>query len=155
PESIDLAEDRGRFGRLLGELGPAAPPHAEARDEAEAVEAARRIGYPLVVRPSYVLGGRAMAIVFDESRLASLVRDAGASSPEPPVLIARFLDDGVELDVDALCDGTTTWIGGIQQHIEEAGIHSGDSYSVLPPWKVPPPLLDEIRDATRRLATAL
>jgi len=155
PESIDLAEDRGRFGRLLGELGLAAPPHAEARDEAEAVEAARRIGYPLVVRPSYVLGGRAMAVVFDEARLASYVRDAAASSPEHPVLIDRFLDDAVELDVDALCDGSATWIGGIQQHIEEAGIHSGDSFSVLPPWRVPAPLLDEIREATRVLARAL
>ena len=102
PESIDLAEDRGRFGRLLGELGLAAPPHAEARDEREALEAARRIGYPLVVRPSYVLGGLAMAIVFDEGRLAAYVREAMASSPEHPVLIDRFLDDAVELDVDAL-----------------------------------------------------
>ncbi|MEX0880754.1 MAG: carbamoyl-phosphate synthase large subunit [Thermoanaerobaculia bacterium] len=155
PESIDLAEDRGRFGRLLGELGLAAPPHAEARDEAGAIEAARRIGYPLVVRPSYVLGGRAMAIVFDEVRLAAYIKQAVASSPEHPVLIDRFLDDAVELDVDALCDGTTTWIGGIQQHIEEAGIHSGDSFSVLPPWKVPLPLQAEIRAATRRLAEGL
>ncbi len=155
PESIDLAEDRGRFGRLLGELGLAAPPHAEARDEGEALEAARRIGYPLVVRPSYVLGGRAMAIVFDENRLASYVREAAASSPEHPVLIDRFLDDAVELDVDALCDGKATWIGGIQQHIEEAGIHSGDSFSVLPPWKIPLPLQAEIRAATRRLAEGL
>jgi carbamoyl-phosphate synthase large subunit len=155
PESIDLAEDRGRFGRLLGELKLAAPPHAEARTEAEAIAAARRIGYPLVVRPSYVLGGRAMAIVFDEARLAAYVKQAVASSPEHPVLIDRFLDNAVELDVDALCDGKTAWIGGIQQHIEEAGIHSGDSFSVLPPWKVSPALLDEIRQATRRLAEAL
>ncbi len=155
PESIDLAEDRGRFGRLLGELGLAAPPHAEARSVEEAVEAARRIGYPLVVRPSYVLGGRAMAIVFDEGRLASYMKTAVASSPEHPVLIDRFLDDAVELDVDALCDGKDAWIGGVQQHIEEAGIHSGDSFSVLPPWQIPAPLLDEIRQATRRLAEAL
>jgi carbamoyl-phosphate synthase large subunit len=155
PDSIDAAEDRGRFGRLLAQLGLAAPPHAEAWTPEEAVEAARRIGYPLVVRPSYVLGGRAMAVVFDEARLSAYMKDAAASSPEHPVLIDRFLDDAVELDVDALCDGKATWIGGIQQHIEEAGIHSGDSFSVLPPWKVPPPLLAEIRDATRRLAEGL
>ena len=155
PESIDLAEDRGRFGRLLGELGLSAPPHAEVRTEEEAVDSARRIGYPLVVRPSYVLGGRAMAIVFDDSRLRSYMRQAVASSPEHPVLIDRFLDDAVELDVDALCDGKDSWIGGIQQHIEEAGIHSGDSFSVLPPWQIPAALLDEIRQATRRLAEGL
>ena len=155
PESIDLAEDRGRFGRLLADLHLAAPPHAEARNLEEAVEAGRRIGYPLVVRPSYVLGGRAMAIVFDEALLASYVAAAVASSGEHPVLIDRFLDDAVELDVDALGDGTAAWIGGVQQHIEEAGIHSGDSFSVLPPWKIPPDLLDEIRDATRRLAIGL
>ncbi|HEY1434364.1 MAG TPA: ATP-grasp domain-containing protein, partial [Thermoanaerobaculia bacterium] len=155
PESIDLAEDRGRFGRLLDELRLAAPPHAEARNLAEAIEAGRRIGYPLVVRPSYVLGGRAMAVVFDEALLASFVAAAVASSGEHPVLIDRFLDDAVELDVDALCDGTDTWIGGVQQHIEEAGIHSGDSFSVMPPWKIPPNLLEEIRDATRRLALGL
>jgi carbamoyl-phosphate synthase large subunit len=155
PESIDLAEDRGRFGRLLGELGLSAPPHAEARSTAEALDAARRIGYPLVVRPSYVLGGRAMAIVFDETHLASYMEEAVASSPDHPVLIDRFLDNAVELDVDALSDGKAAWIGGVQQHIEEAGIHSGDSFSVLPPWKVPAPLLAEIRQATRRLAEAL
>ena len=105
PESIDVAEDRGRFGKLLGDLGLAAPAHAEARNLAEAVDAGRRIGYPLVVRPSYVLGGRAMAVVFDETRLASYVEAAVASSGEHPVLLDRFLDDAVELDVDALCDG--------------------------------------------------
>jgi carbamoyl-phosphate synthase large subunit len=155
PESIDLAEDRGRFGRLLAELGLSAPPHAEARSVGEALEAARRIGYPLVVRPSYVLGGRAMAIVFDETHLASYMDEAVASSPEHPVLIDRFLDNAVELDVDALSDGKATWIGGVQQHIEEAGIHSGDSFSVLPPWKIPAGLLDEIREATRCLTEAL
>ena len=155
PESIDVAEDRGRFGKLLGDLGLAAPAHAEARNLAEAVEAGRRIGYPLVVRPSYVLGGRAMAVVFDETLLSSYVEAAVASSGEHPVLLDRFLDDAVELDVDALCDGKDTWIGGIQQHIEEAGIHSGDSFSVLPPWKIPPSLISEIRDATRRLAVGL
>ncbi len=155
PESIDLAEDRGRFGKLLGELGLRAPEHAEARTPAEALTAARRIGYPLMVRPSYVLGGRAMAVVFDDAHLASYMATALESSPEHPVLLDRFLDDAVEYDVDALSDGRETWIGGIQQHIEEAGIHSGDSFSVMPAWKGAPERLAEIRDATRRLAVAL
>ena len=155
PESIDLAEDRGRFGALLGDLALQAPEHAEARTGAEALDAARRIGYPLMVRPSYVLGGRAMAVVFDDAHLTRYVERARESSPDHPVLIDRFLDDADEYDVDALSDGTETWIGGIQQHIEEAGIHSGDSFSVLPAWQVPAPLLDEIREATRRLARAL
>ncbi|HKA37641.1 MAG TPA: carbamoyl-phosphate synthase large subunit [Thermoanaerobaculia bacterium] len=155
PESIDLAEDRGRFGKLLGELGLRAPEHAEARTEKEALQAAGRIGYPLMVRPSYVLGGRAMAVVFDDRHLSDYMSRALESSPEHPVLIDRFLDDAFEYDVDALSDGKETWIGGIQQHIEEAGIHSGDSFSVLPAWKVTPEQLAEIRDATRRLAEAL
>ncbi|MGH9368379.1 MAG: carbamoyl-phosphate synthase large subunit, partial [Thermoanaerobaculia bacterium] len=155
PESIDLAEDRGRFGSLLAELGLQAPAHAEARTEKEALEAARRIGYPLMVRPSYVLGGRAMAVVFDDARLSRYMALARESSPDHPVLIDRFLDDAFEYDADALSDGKDTWIGGIQQHIEEAGIHSGDSFSVLPPWQVPPALLEEMREATRRLARAL
>ena len=155
PESIDLAEDRGRFGKLLGELGLRAPEHAEARTPDEALAAARRIGYPLMVRPSYVLGGRAMAVVFDGEHLSRYMTRFLESSPEHPVLIDRFLDDAFEYDVDALSDGTDTWIGGIQQHIEEAGIHSGDSFSVLPAWKVTKTQLAEIRDATRRLAKAL
>ncbi|MEO8430364.1 MAG: carbamoyl-phosphate synthase large subunit [Acidobacteriota bacterium] len=155
PESIDLAEDRGRFGRLLKELGLRAPEHAEARTPAEALSAARRIGYPLMVRPSYVLGGRAMAVVFDDAHLASYMTTAQESSPEHPVLLDRFLDDAFEYDVDALSDGRDTWIGGIQQHIEEAGIHSGDSFSVMPAWKCAPERIAEIRKATRRLAAAL
>ena len=155
PESIDLAEDRGRFGRLVAELGLRAPEHAEVRTKGEALAAARKIGYPLMVRPSYVLGGRAMAVVFDDKHLAAYMAQAVESSPEHPVLIDRFLDDAFEYDVDALSDGEETWIGGIQQHIEEAGIHSGDSFSVLPAWKVTPEQLAEIRDATRRLAKAL
>ncbi len=155
PESIDLAEDRGRFGRLVGELGLRAPEHAEARTGKEALAAARRIGYPLMVRPSYVLGGRAMAVVFDDQHLLGYMAQALESSPEHPVLIDRFLDDAFEYDVDALSDGRETWIGGIQQHIEEAGIHSGDSFSVLPAWKVTQRQMAEIRDATRRLAEAL
>ena len=155
PESIDLAEDRGRFGKLLGELGLRAPEHAEARSVAEALAAARQIGYPLMVRPSYVLGGRAMVVVFDDSHLSTYMARAVESSPDHPVLIDRFLDDAFEYDVDALSDGSETWIGGIQQHIEEAGIHSGDSFSVLPAWKVTPEQIAEIRAATRRLARAL
>ncbi len=155
PESIDLAEDRGRFGKLLGELGLRAPEHAEARTGDEALAAAARIGYPLMVRPSYVLGGRAMAVVFDDAHLRGYMAQALESSPEHPILIDRFLDDAFEYDVDALSDGTDTWIGGIQQHIEEAGIHSGDSFSVLPAWKVAAPMRAEIQDATRRLAKAL
>ncbi|HEY6050609.1 MAG TPA: carbamoyl-phosphate synthase large subunit, partial [Thermoanaerobaculia bacterium] len=155
PESIDLAEDRGRFGKLIGELGLRAPEHAEARTAEEALAAAREIGYPIMVRPSYVLGGRAMAVVFDDAHLTSYMSRALQSSPEHPVLIDRFLDDAFEYDVDALSDGKDTWIGGIQQHIEEAGIHSGDSFSVLPAWKVTQEQLAEIRDATRRLAVAL
>ncbi len=155
PESIDLAEDRGRFGRLLGELNLKAPQHAEARSAKEALAAAKRIGYPLMVRPSYVLGGRAMVVVFDDEHMASYIEQALETSPEHPVLIDRFLDDAFEYDVDALSDGTETWIGGIQQHIEEAGIHSGDSFSVLPAWKVKPEQAAEIKRATRLLAQAL
>ena len=155
PESIDLAEDRGRFGKLLSELGLTAPSHGEARSKEEAASVARRIGYPLVVRPSYVLGGRAMAIVFDDEHLHSYMERALEAAPDHPVLIDRFLDDAFEFDVDALSDGEETWIGGIQEHIEKAGIHSGDSFSVLPAWKVTPEKLTEMADATRRLARAL
>ena len=155
PDSIDLAEDRGRFGKLAINLGLRVPDHAEARTAEEALAAARRIGYPLMVRPSYVLGGRAMVVVFDDTNLATYMERALESSPEYPVLIDRFLDDAFEYDVDALSDGTNTWIGGIQQHIEEAGIHSGDSFSVLPAWKVTPAQLFEIDRVTRLLAKAL
>jgi carbamoyl-phosphate synthase large subunit len=155
PEAIDLAEDRGRFGRLLDELGLRSPSHAEAFSIEDALAAARGIGYPIVVRPSYVLGGRAMAVVFDDEGLATYMRLAAEISPEHPVLIDRFLDDAIEIDVDCLGDGRHSWIGGVQQHIEEAGIHSGDSFSVLPPWKLTPGQASEIRAATRRLAEAL
>ena len=150
PVSIDLAEDRVRYGALLGRLGLAAPAHAEALSKEEAVAAAARLGYPLIVRPSYVLGGRAMAVVFDDDSLAVFMERAREVSPEHPVFLDRFLDDAVELDVDCLSDGTDVWIGGVQQHIEEAGIHSGDSFSVLPPWKISPGDLAAIKDATRR-----
>jgi carbamoyl-phosphate synthase large subunit len=155
PDSIDLAEDRGRFGRLLDDLRLRAPAHGEARTTEEALAVAREIGYPLVVRPSYVLGGRAMAVVFDDGHLASYMERAVEAAPDHPVLIDRFLDDAFEFDVDALSDGETTWIGGIQEHIEKAGIHSGDSFSVLPAWKVTSEKLREMAEATRKLATAL
>src|SRR5262249_52083603 len=129
PESIDLAEDRVRFGKLLSELRLTAPDHAEAMSKEDATAAARRIGYPLIVRPSYVLGGRAMAVVFDDGSLARFMERAREVSPEHPVFLDRFLDDAVEVDVDCLSDGSEVWIGGVQQHIEEAGIHSGDSFS--------------------------
>jgi len=155
PDSIDLAEDRVRFGALLGRLGLAAPAHAEALSKEDAIAAAARLGYPLIVRPSYVLGGRAMAVVFDDDSLAIFMERAREVSPEHPVFLDRFLEDAVELDVDCLSDGTDVWIGGVQQHIEEAGIHSGDSFSVLPPWKISAGDLAAIKDATRRLARAL
>ena len=155
PESIDLAEDRVRFGNLLARLGLTAPAHAEALSREEATAAARKLGYPLIVRPSYVLGGRAMAVVFDDESLLLFMDRAREVSPEHPVFLDRFLDDAIEIDVDCLCDGEDVWIGGVQQHIEEAGIHSGDSFSVLPPWKLEPDERERIKDATRRLARAL
>ena len=155
PDSIDRAEDRVRFGALLDELGLMAPAHGEAYSRQEALAAARAVGYPLIVRPSYVLGGRAMAVVFDDDSLLAFMERAREVSPEHPVFIDRFLDDAVEIDVDCLADGEQVWIGGVQQHIEEAGIHSGDSYSVLPPWKLTPAELAEVKEAARRLALAL
>ena len=156
PDSIDLAEDRKRFAGLLWELGiPQAPSGvATSREEARAVAA--KIGYPLVVRPSYVLGGRAMAIVYDASALDRYITEAVDASPEHPVLIDKFLEDAFELDVDAVADATgAVVIGGVMEHIEEAGIHSGDSSCVVPPYLVPDRHLTTIRDYTRRVARAL
>jgi len=156
PDSIDLAEDRRRFGALLADLKIPAPAWGTARSLEEATEIGRRIGYPLLVRPSYVLGGRAMFVTHDEERLAETMRRAVEASPEHPVLLDRFLEDAFELDVDALCDGKRVVVAGIMQHIEEAGIHSGDSSCVLPPHS--PEVaskLDVVRDYTRRLAMAL
>jgi len=155
PESIDLAEDRQRFGALLKELGIPQPPHGTATSIAEARRVAARIGYPVLVRPSYVLGGRAMVIVYDEKTLEHYMQQAVAASPAHPVLIDRFLEDAFEVDVDALADGHRSVIAGIQEHIEEAGIHSGDSSSVLPPYMIGPEALDLIRRYTRALAEAL
>ena len=156
PDSIDLAEDRQRFGSLLTELAIPAPMWGTARSLEEAREVARRIGYPVLVRPSYVLGGRAMFVTHDEERLAETMRRAVEASPEHPVLLDRFLEDAFELDVDALCDDERVVVAGIMQHIEEAGIHSGDSSCVLPPYSPRiTPYLDLIRDYTRRLGKAL
>ena len=155
PESIDLAEDRKRFGSLLVELGIPQPPNGTATSNEEAREAAAEIGYPVLVRPSYVLGGRAMQIVYDEATLENYMTFAVEASPEHPVLIDSFLEDAVEIDVDALADGERVVIAGIQQHIEEAGIHSGDSSCVLPPWGIKDEHLDSMRRYTRELANAL
>jgi carbamoyl-phosphate synthase large subunit len=155
PDAIDLAEDRRRFSALLVSLEIPQPESGTAVSLAEAKDVAARIGYPVLVRPSYVLGGRAMAIVYDEALLERYVREAVSASPEHPVLIDRFLEDAFEVDVDALGDGERVVIGGIMEHIEEAGIHSGDSSAVLPPYKIAERHLDTIRDMTRRLGLAL
>ena len=155
PDMIDLAEDRKRFRELLDRLGIPQPESGTATSLEEAKVVARRIGYPVLVRPSYVLGGRAMAIVYDESHLEEFVREAVKASPEHPILVDRFLEDAYEVDVDAVADGERVVIGGILEHIEEAGIHSGDSSMVLPTYKIPEGQLDRIRDMTRRLGLAL
>jgi carbamoyl-phosphate synthase large subunit len=154
-DSIDLAEDRKRFGALLRELGIPQPENGMAATAAEAKEVALQIGYPVLVRPSYVLGGRAMAIVYDEESLDQYVRTAVGFTPDRPVLIDKFLERAAEFDVDALADETTCVIAAIQEHIEEAGIHSGDSSCVLPPVRIDPEHIETMRHYTRLLATAL
>src|SRR5687767_10999878 len=155
PDSIDLAEDRKRFGALLQELGIPQPENGMAASVDEAREIAARIGYPVLVRPSYVLGGRAMAIVYDQEQLDQYVHNAVGFTPDRPVLIDKFLEQAAEFDVDALADETAVVIAGIQEHIEEAGIHSGDSSCVLPPVRIDPEHLETMRHYTRRLAQAL
>ena len=156
PDSIDLAEDRKRFAQLLWELGVPQAPNGMATSRAEAREVASGIGYPVVVRPSYVLGGRAMAIVYDPGALDRYMTEAVDASPEHPILVDKFLEDAFELDVDAVADTNgDVVIGGVMEHIEEAGIHSGDSSCVVPPYLVPERHLRVIRDYTRRLARAL
>jgi carbamoyl-phosphate synthase large subunit len=155
PDSIDLAEDRKRFGALLNELGIPQPENGMAASVEEAREVAARIGYPVLVRPSYVLGGRAMAIVYDQEALETYVRNAVGFTPDRPVLIDKFLEHSAEFDVDALADDTACVIAGIQEHIEEAGIHSGDSSCVLPPVRIDPEHLETMRHYTRKLAKAL
>ena len=155
PDSIDLAEDRKRFGALLQELGIPQPENGMAASVDEAREIAARIGYPVLVRPSYVLGGRAMAIVYDQEQLDQYVHNAVGFTPDRPVLIDKFLEQAAEFDVDALADETAVVIAGIQEHIEEAGIHSGDSSCVLPPVRIDPEHLETMRHYTRKLAQAL
>jgi carbamoyl-phosphate synthase large subunit len=155
PDSIDVAEDRERFQKLVQALGLRQPANATARTEERALALAREVGFPLVVRPSYVLGGRAMEIVFNEDDLRTYMTDAVRVSNESPVLLDRFLDDAVEVDVDAVCDGKQVLIGGIMEHVEQAGVHSGDSGCSLPPNSLSQSLQDELREQTRRLALAL
>jgi carbamoyl-phosphate synthase large subunit len=174
-EAIDLAEDRARFGALLDRLGYQAPPYATAGSVQDALTQAQQVGFPLLVRPSYVLGGRAMEIVYSREGLADYLRreipaaaSNGASTPagprrgsrseDPPpptIYLDRFLENATEVDVDALCDGEEVWIGGIMQHVEEAGIHSGDSACVLPPHSLGEEMLAQVREATRELALAI
>jgi len=155
PQSIDRAEDREQFQAMLTKLGLVQPVNGTALSIKDAVVVAEEIGYPMIVRPSYVLGGRAMKIVYDRRELENFTRLALMESLGHPVLIDKFLEDAVEVDVDAISDGRTTIIGGIMEHIEEAGIHSGDSACVLPPISIKPPVLDEIISATKKMATEL
>ena len=155
PDSIDLAEDRERFQNLLERLGLKQPPNATARSVEQAVAAAKDLGYPLVVRPSYVLGGRGMEIVFNEEGLQRYMKEAVSVSNDAPVLLDRFLDDAVEMDVDAIYDGERILIGGLMEHIEQAGVHSGDSACSLPPYDLAPEIQDKLRDQVAKMAEAL
>ncbi|MDG1096593.1 MAG: carbamoyl-phosphate synthase large subunit [Methylophilaceae bacterium] len=155
PDAIDRAEDRERFQKMLSELGLKQPPNRTARAPEEAMRLAEQIGYPLVVRPSYVLGGRAMEIVQEKSQLERYMREAVKVSNDSPVLLDRFLNDALEIDVDAICDGEEVVIGGIMQHIEQAGVHSGDSACSLPPYSLSDALQDELRNQTVMMAKAL
>ena len=155
PDMIDAAEDRERFQQLLNDLGLKQPPNATARTEEEALQKAEALGYPLVVRPSYVLGGRAMEIVHEARDLERYMREAVKVSNDSPVLLDRFLNDAVEVDVDALSDGEQVIIGGVMEHIEQAGVHSGDSACSLPPYSLSPEIQDELRRQTRLMAKGL
>ncbi|MFQ5964118.1 MAG: carbamoyl-phosphate synthase large subunit [Candidatus Scalinduaceae bacterium] len=155
PENIDIAEDRKRFATLLSKLNLLQPNNGNARSFKEAKEVATSIGYPVLIRPSYVLGGRAMKIVFDEGELEEYITHAVDVSPEHPVLIDKFLEDAIEIDVDAVCDGEEVFIGGIMEHIEEAGVHSGDSACSLPPYSIEERIIDNIKTQTRALALEL
>jgi len=155
PESIDAAEDRELFKQILDEVGLKQPSNKTALDEAEAYELADQVGFPLLVRPSFVLGGRGMFIVHDMEELRSVIHEAFDASPGKPVLLDKFLEDAIELDVDCICDGTTTIIGGMLEHIEFAGVHSGDAAMVLPPHTLSAEMIEIVRQASFRLAKAL
>ncbi|MBK8816453.1 MAG: carbamoyl-phosphate synthase large subunit [Methylococcaceae bacterium] len=155
PDSIDLAEDRERFQKLLERLNLKQPPNATARSVEQAINAAKELGYPLVVRPSYVLGGRAMEIVFNEEGLQRYMKEAVSVSHDSPVLLDRFLDDAVEMDVDAIYDGERVLIGGLMEHIEQAGVHSGDSACSLPPYELAQDIQDQLREQVAKMAEAL
>lgn len=154
-DAIDCAEDRERFQKLINELGLRQPPNATCHTQEAALEAAERIGYPIVVRPSYVLGGRAMDIVHNAKELTRYMHEAIVVSEDSPVLLDHFLDDAVEMDVDAVCDGSEVRIGGLMQHVEAAGVHSGDSACSLPPYSLRKDILDEVRRETTLMAKAL
>ncbi|MBA3420267.1 MAG: carbamoyl-phosphate synthase large subunit [Geodermatophilaceae bacterium] len=155
PEAIHLAEERGAFGRLLAEAGLPAPRHGTATSYADAVAIAATVGYPVLVRPSYVLGGRGMEIVYDDAALEAYIVKATEVSPEHPVLVDRFLEDAIEIDVDALYDGAELYLGGVMEHIEEAGIHSGDSACALPPITLGMGEIERIRQSTERIAAVV
>ncbi|MET9632643.1 carbamoyl-phosphate synthase large subunit, partial [Lentzea sp. NPDC006480] len=155
PEAIHLAEDRGQFGKVLTEAGLPAPKFGTATSFGEAKEIADEIGYPVLVRPSYVLGGRGMEIVYDEESLSGYIARATEVTPEHPVLVDRFLDDAIEIDVDALCDGDEVFIGGVMEHIEEAGVHSGDSSCALPPITLGASDIENVRRSTEAIAKGI
>jgi carbamoyl-phosphate synthase large subunit len=155
PDSIDLAEDRKRFGSLLKRLGIPQPQNGTAMTAGEAIIVAKKIGYPVLVRPSYVLGGRAMNIVYSEESLTNFINLAWLVSPDKPILVDKFLEDAIEVDVDAIYDGDEIFIGGIMEHIEEAGIHSGDSACVIPPFTLQKKVIEDIKQYTLKIAKAL
>ena len=155
PESIDLAEDREKFKQILNQIGLKQPDNETALEPEDAKDAALRIGYPVLLRPSFVLGGRGMFIVYDEKELEKVVKEAFAVAPGKPVLLDKFLEEAIELDVDCISDGETTVVGGMLQHIEFAGVHSGDAAMVLPPHDLPNEMIEEVRQASYNLAKAL
>ena len=154
-DAIDIAEDRERFQHLLQRLGLRQPENGIARSAEEAEAIAERIGYPVVIRPSYVLGGRAMEIVYDRAGLHRYMREAVRVSGDNPVLIDRYLNDAIEVDVDCIADGETVYVAGVMEHIEEAGIHSGDSACSLPPYSLSPAMVTELKAETEAMAKAL